>query len=71
MKYINKYIKMFENEVLEKPVVKEQTKTATEKDVVDRLERIYKDLLLQGRCIGISQSLLHKTAVEIIEENSI
>ena len=31
MKYINKYIKMFENEVLERPVVKEQTKTATEK----------------------------------------
>jgi hypothetical protein len=44
MKYINKYIKMFENEVLERPVVKEQTKTATEKDVVDRLERIYKEL---------------------------
>jgi hypothetical protein len=35
---------MFENEVLERPVVKEQTKTATEKDVVDRLERIYKEL---------------------------
>jgi hypothetical protein len=43
MKYINKYIKMFESEVLEKPIIKKQ-ETATEKDVVDRLERIYKNL---------------------------
>jgi hypothetical protein len=34
---------MFESEVLEKPIIKKQ-ETATEKDVVDRLERIYKNL---------------------------
>ena len=53
MKYINKYIKFFENETLVEPVV--QTKTvektdkvekelATEKDVLTRFEKIYSGL---------------------------
>ena len=53
MKYINKYIKFFENETLVEPVV--QTKTvektdkvekeiATEKDVLARFEKIYSGL---------------------------
>jgi len=53
MKYINKYIKFFENETLVEPVV--QTKTveksdkvekeiATEEDVLARFEKIYSGL---------------------------
>jgi hypothetical protein len=53
MKYINKYIKFFENETLVEPVV--QTKTvektdkvekelSTEKDVLTRFEKIYSGL---------------------------
>lgn len=53
MKYINKYIKFFENETLSKPVVqpktventdKKQKELATERDVIARFEKIYSDL---------------------------
>ena len=49
MKYINKYIKFFENETLVEPevVTKNAVDTkevASEADVVNRFERIYKDL---------------------------
>ena len=49
MKYINKYIKFFENETLVEPevVTKNAVDTkevASEADVVNRFERIYKEL---------------------------
>lgn len=47
MKYINKYIKFFENETLVEPKVVTKTKSkelATEVDVVNRFEKIYKEL---------------------------
>lgn len=50
MKYINKYIKFFENETLVEPKVVTKTKSkelATEVDVVNRFERIYKELSVE------------------------
>lgn len=50
MKYINKYIKFFENETLVEPKVVTKTnskKLATEVDVVNRFERIYKELSVE------------------------
>lgn len=53
MKYINKYIKFFENETLVEPVVQPKTvekadkvekEIATEKDVLARFEKIYSGL---------------------------
>ena len=50
MKYINKYIKFFENETLVKPVTQIETpkkvekETATEEDVLARFEKIYSGL---------------------------
>ena len=52
MKYINKYIKFFENETLVEPKVVTKTKSkelATEVDVVNRFERIYKDLSVEEK----------------------
>jgi hypothetical protein len=62
MKYINKYIKFFENETLvdTKPQSKTIEKTdkvkelASEVDVVNRFERIYKDLSIEEK-IEINQ----------------
>lgn len=50
MKYINKYIKFFENETLVEPKVVTKTNSkelATEVDVVNRFERIYKELSVE------------------------
>jgi hypothetical protein len=50
MKYINKYIKFFENETLVEPKVATKTNSkelATEVDVVNRFERIYKELSVE------------------------
>lgn len=50
MKYINKYIKFFENETLVEPKVITKSKSkelATEVDVVNRFERIYKELSVE------------------------
>jgi hypothetical protein len=50
MKYINKYIKFFENETLVEPKVTTKTNSkelATEVDVVNRFERIYKELSVE------------------------
>lgn len=50
MKYINKYIKFFENETLVEPKVVTKTKSkelATEVDVVNRFEKIYKELSVE------------------------
>ena len=50
MKYINKYIKFFENETLVEPVVQPKTadkvekEIATEEDVLARFEKIYSGL---------------------------
>ena len=52
MKYINKYIKFFENETLVEPITQTETiektdkvkELASEKDVLNRFEKIYKDL---------------------------
>ena len=53
MKYINKYIKFFENETLVEPIKQVKTiektdkienKTASELDVLSRFEKIYSDL---------------------------
>lgn len=53
MKYINKYIKFFENETLVEPVVQPKTvekadkvekEIATEEDVLVRFEKIYSGL---------------------------
>ncbi len=52
MKYINKYIKFFENETLVEPINQMGTiektdkvkELASEKDVLNRFEKIYKDL---------------------------
>jgi hypothetical protein len=52
MKYINKYIKFFENETLVEPINQMETiektdkvkELASEKDVLNRFEKIYKDL---------------------------
>jgi len=52
MKYINKYIKFFENETLVEPINHMETiektdkvkELASEKDVLNRFEKIYKDL---------------------------
>ena len=54
MKYINKYIKFFENETLVEPevVTKNAVDTkevASEIDVVNRFERIYKDLSVEEK----------------------
>jgi hypothetical protein len=57
MKYINKYIKFFENETLvdTKPQTKTIEKTdkvkelASEKDVLNRFEKIYKDLSVEEK----------------------
>jgi hypothetical protein len=54
MKYINKYIKFFENETLVEPevVTKNAVDTkevASEADVVNRFERIYKDLSVEEK----------------------
>ena len=51
MKYINKYIKFFENETLVEPktVTKNAQELASEKDVVNRFERIYKDLSVEEK----------------------
>ncbi len=60
MKYINKYIKFFENETLvdTKPQAKTIEKTdktdkvkelASEKDVLNRFEKIYKDLSVEEK----------------------
>lgn len=54
MKYINKYIKFFENETLVEPkvVTKNAVDTkevASEVDVVNRFERIYKDLSVEEK----------------------
>ncbi len=58
MKYINKYIKFFENETLVEPINQTETiektdkienKTASEADVVNRFERIYKDLSVEEK----------------------
>ena len=52
MKYINKYIKFFENETLVEPKVVTKTKSkelASETDVVNRFERIYKDLSVEEK----------------------
>lgn len=50
MKYINKYIKFFENETLVEPKVltkKDSKELATEVDVVNRFEKIYKELSVE------------------------
>ena len=50
MKYINKYIKFFENETLVEPKVITKSKSkelATEVDVVNRFEKIYKELSVE------------------------
>jgi hypothetical protein len=53
MKYINKYIKFFENETLVEPINQTETiektdkienKTASELDVLSRFEKIYSGL---------------------------
>lgn len=53
MKYINKYIKFFENETLVEPIKQTETiektnkienKTASELDVLSRFEKIYSGL---------------------------
>ena len=53
MKYINKYIKFFENETLVEPIKQVKTiektdkienKTASELDVLSRFEKIYSSL---------------------------
>lgn len=53
MKYINKYIKFFENETLVEPIKQTKTiektdkienKTASELDVLSRFEKIYSGL---------------------------
>jgi len=57
MKYINKYIKFFENETLvdTKPQSKTIEKTdkvkelASEKDFLNRFEKIYKDLSVEEK----------------------
>jgi hypothetical protein len=54
MKYINKYIKFFENETLVEPEVLTKNpvdtkEVASEVDVVNRFERIYKDLSVEEK----------------------
>lgn len=58
MKYINKYIKFFENETLVEPINQTETpkktdkienKTASELDVLSRFEKIYSSLSEEER----------------------
>jgi len=58
MKYINKYIKFFENETLVEPINQTETpkktdkienKTASELDVLSRFEKIYSGLSEEER----------------------
>jgi len=57
MKYINKYIKFFENETLVEPINQMETiektdkvkELASEKDVLNRFEKIYKDLSVEEK----------------------
>ena len=58
MKYINKYIKFFENETLVEPINQTKTpkktdkienKTASELDVLSRFEKIYSGLSEEER----------------------
>jgi len=55
MKYINKYIKFFENETLVEPSIQKKTPSKTEKelasegDVLARFEKIYSGLSEQEK----------------------